>query len=288
MRISIIQTALHWQNPTANLAMLEEKLDALQHQTDVIVLPEMFTTGFSMDTTHAEMMNLQTTKWLKNMAQRTNSAIVGSFMVKENHKFFNRLCWVMPENETENNSGNNLEIPTFITYDKKHLFRMAKEHLAYQAGEKKQIILWRGWRFLPLVCYDLRFPVWSRNQKITPELSKNIENSIENNAKNDTLAYDALIYIANWPAPRRHVWNTLLSARAIENLAYCVGVNRVGVDGNQLEYAGDSQIVDFFGEKLVHITQKEGICTLTLDKNALEAHRQKFPAYLDADDFSLV
>ncbi len=261
MKISIIQTELYWQNPTANLAMLEEKIDFLGNKTDVIVLPEMFTTGFSMDTTHAEVMNLHTTKWLKNMANRLNCAIVGSFMVKENNHFFNRLCWAMPENETKYN---------FVTYDKKHLFRMAKEHLSYEAGTQKQIIDFRGWRFLPLVCYDLRFPVWSRNK-------------FDQNT--NQMDYDALIYVANWPQARRHAWNTLLSARAIENLAYCVGVNRVGMDNNQLEYAGDSQIVDFLGEKLVHLTQKECITTIFLDKNALEAHRQKFPAYLDADAF---
>lgn len=285
MRISIIQTALHWQNPTANLAMLEEKIDALAGQTDLIVLPEMFTTGFSMDTTHAEMMNFQTTHWLKNLANRTQSAIVGSFMVKENNHFFNRLCWVIPETaeNADKNSKNSLK--NVFCYDKKHLFRMAKEHHAYQAGTTKNIIEWKGWRFLPLICYDLRFPVWGRNK---PIFSEN-ENPINQNPTNQTptLEYDVLIYVANWPSPRRHAWNTLLSARAIENLAYCVGVNRVGIDGNGLEYAGDSQIVDFLGEKIIHLTQKEALCTIELDKNLLETHRQKFPAYLDADDFEL-
>jgi len=253
MRISFIQTELYWQNPEANRAMLEEKIWLLP-PTDLIVLPEMFTSGFTMQPDSvAEVANLTTTKWLKQMAAQTNAVLTGSFVVQENGKFYNRLHWVFPNGELK-------------TYDKRHLFRMANENQYYEAGSQKLVVEWKNWRFCPLVCYDLRFPVWSRNQH---------------------LEYDCLIYVANFPATRANAWNVLLKARAIENLAYCVGVNRIGTDPNGIFYQGESAVIDFKGEYLFY--QKDSPCspTIVLDKKSLDDFRKKFPANLDADIFEL-
>jgi len=253
MRISFIQTELYWQNPEANRAMLEEKIWLLP-PTDLIVLPEMFTSGFTMQPDSvAEVANLHTSKWLKQMAAQTNAVLTGSFVVKENGKFYNRLHWVFPNGELK-------------TYDKRHLFRMANEDQYYESGQQKMVVEWKNWRFCPLVCYDLRFPVWSRNQN---------------------LEYDCLIYVANFPAARANAWNVLLKARAIENLAYCVGVNRIGTDQNGIFYHGESAVIDFKGETL--FSQKDSPCspTIVLDKKSLDDFRKKFPANLDADIFEL-
>ncbi len=252
--VSLIQTSLHWQRPTANRAMLEEKIWQINQKTDLIILPEMFTTGFSMDAPRdAEPMNLHTFKWLKQMAAQTQAAIMGSYIVKEEKHYYNRLVFMQPD-------GN------YHTYDKRHLFRMANEHKTYSAGSQKTIINWKGWNILPLVCYDLRFPVWSRNVN---------------------LAYDLLIYVANWPAPRRTAWNTLLAARAIENLCYTIGVNRVGQDDNNIVYAGDSSIIDYKGNALFHKETNEIIYTASIALHELRQYREKFPANLDADDFEI-
>ena len=214
MHITLLQTALHWQNPVANRAMLEETLFTLPEPTDLIVLPEMFTTGFTMNAAAlAEPMNLTTFKWLKQMARQTNAAITGSYVVQENGQFYNRLIWMEPDGQ-------------FAHYDKRHLFRMADEEKTYTAGTLRLIRTWRGWRICPLICYDLRFPVWSRSRQIAPH----------------QLDYDLLLYVANWPAPRQLAWDTLLQARAIENLSYVAGVNRVGQDGNQHTYLGGSAL----------------------------------------------
>lgn len=253
IRITLVQTELYWENPVANRAMLEELLSDVT-STDVIVLPEMFTTGFTMDASKvAEMMNQDTFKWLKQMSQRLNACILGSYVVKEKEQFYNRLITFYPNGKYE-------------VYDKRHLFRMGEEHLTYTSGNDTLIIDVKGWRIAPFICYDLRFPVWSRN-------------------KNQ--AYDAAIYIANWPAPRALAWKTLLQARAIENLAYVVGVNRIGVDGKNLPYTGDSRVVQFDGEILLDLTSKATVETVTLSKKKLEEYRKKFPAYLDADTFNI-
>lgn len=255
MVITIIQSELHWQNPAANRAMFEEKIWQIDQPTDLIVLPEMFTTGFSMEAQKlAEKMNLATHKWMQQMAAQTKAVVTGSFICVENGAYFNRLLWVQPDGTSD-------------YYDKRHLFRMAEEHHSYTAGERLIVKEWKGWKIAPFICYDLRFPVWSRNVN---------------------QAYDLAIYVANWPAVRRAPWSTLLKARAIENLSYVVGVNRVGKDGNNIPYSGDSAIIDFKGEVLFEKTQEEVIYTTKLDKEALTQFRTKFPAYLDADEFEVI
>ncbi|EAY29614.1 amidohydrolase [Microscilla marina] len=252
MVITIIQSELYWQNPAANRAMFEEKIWQIDQPTDLIVLPEMFTTGFSMSVQPlAEPMNLTTHKWMQQMAAQTGAVVTGSFICVDKGQYFNRLLWVEPDG-------------TYDYYDKRHLFRMAEEHHSYTAGERLVVKEWKGWKIAPFICYDLRFPVWSRNLH---------------------QAYDLALYVANWPEARRSPWRTLLKARAIENLSYVVGVNRVGKDDNGITYSGDSAIVDFKGEVLFEKTQDEIIYTKMLDKAALERFREKFPAHLDADEF---
>jgi omega-amidase len=255
LTLTLIQTNLHWQDAEANRAMLEEKIWQIGSPTDLIILPEMFTTGFSMQAPElAEPMNLHTFKWLKQMAAQTNAVIMGSYIVQENGNYFNRLIWMQPNGE-------------FAHYDKRHLFRMAEEHKTYTGGTQKMIQTLKGWRICPLICYDLRFPVWSRNIN---------------------LEYDLLVYVANWPQARNSAWKTLLQARAIENLSYCVGVNRVGTDGKGIYYSGDSAVIDFKGTHLFQKADEEAIFSLTLEKNELLEYRQKFPAHLDADTFEIV
>ncbi|GAB3328388.1 amidohydrolase [Larkinella ripae] len=255
MHLTLIQTPLHWENPTANRAMLEEKIFALPEKTDLIVLPEMFTTGFTMNAqTLAEPMNLTTFRWLKQMAAQTDAAVTGSYIVQEKGQFYNRLIWMEPDG-------------SFEQYDKRHLFRMAEEDRTYTAGAKRLVKAWRGWNICPLICYDLRFPVWSRNAG---------------------LAYDLLLYVANWPAPRSTAWKALLQARAIENLAYVAGVNRVGEDGNGHLYAGDSSLIDPKGELLFRQSQAETVYQTTLSLDDLKAYRQRFPADRDADAFQIL
>ena len=253
LKVTLIQTELYWENPVANLAMLEEKIAQIEEETDLIVLPEMFSTAFSMNTTLAEPMNLTTFKWMKQQAAQTKAVILGSVMIREGEKVFNRMIWMQPDGQ-------------FQTYDKRHLFRMGAEHEFYQSGDEHVIVSYKGWNLALFVCYDLRFPVWSRNVG---------------------MAYDAAIYVANWPAPRANAWRTLLQARAIENLAYVVGVNRVGTDANNLSYAGDSLLVDFKGGLQLDLQAKDQILTSELSAVDLADFRAKFPAHLDADLFSL-
>ncbi len=252
LKIALIQTDLYWENPTANMSMLEEKIATITEPLDLIVLPEMFTTGFTMNpATIAEPMNLTTFKWMRQMAAQTGAVVTGSYVVKEGQNYYNRLLWMQPDGE-------------YDSYDKRHLFRMAKEHESYTAGTRQIIKELKGWRICPLICYDLRFPVWSRNVD---------------------LAYDVLLYVANWPAVRRQVWNTLLQARAIENLSYVVGVNRVGEDANGMTHSGDSALIDFKGEVIFRKTDEEGIFVYSLQKEPLTTFRKRFPAHLDADEF---
>lgn len=261
MKIATIQSALFWEDTPTNLHHFNRFFESIDSPVDIIVLPEMFTTGFSMNahnitaTDNGEGLN-----WMKQKAQEKNACIVGSIAVKENECFYNRLYWVMPDG-------------THHSYDKKHLFRMGNEHQTYSSGQNKLIIYYKGLRFCPLVCYDLRFPVWSRNI----------------NSSQLEPIYDCAIYVANWPAVRSDAWYTLLKARAIENQCYVVGVNRVGVDGNGWEYDGKSSVFDFKGNQLDrHINSCEGISIDTLDKSALDDFRANFPAYLDADRFTIL
>jgi predicted amidohydrolase len=253
LRVSLVQTDIVWENPSANLAILEEKLQMLQGQTDVIVLPEMFNTGFSMNEQGVEFGKGPTTQWMQVMSKRLQVLLLGSFKFKEGNLFFNRLLAVEPSGKIHR-------------YDKRHLFRMGAEHEFYAGGQESIIVPYLGWNIAPFICYDLRFPVWSRNVN---------------------LRYDLAIYVANWPAARAHAWSTLLKARAIENLAYVVGVNRTGEDGNALAYQGDSAVIHFKGLSLVDMGPMAGIQTQSLSYSDLVQFRTQFPAYLDADDFEI-
>lgn len=255
LSVTLIQTDLFWEDTTANISSLEEKIAAISDDTDVIILPEMFNSGFTMNTAIAEPMNFTTTKWMKQIAAQTGALVIGSFAVRENGRFFNRLFCVRPDGLLFHN-------------DKRHLFSIGKEDLTYSPGESRLIVDWRGWKICPLVCYDLRFPVWSRN---TPEDP-----------------YDLLIYVANWPAKRTHAWSTLLKARAIENQSYVAGVNRVGIDGNGLEYRGDSVALDFLGEPISMLAQNEAEKIVHFSKEDLDIYRQSFPALGDADRFQFL
>ncbi|MBC5774276.1 amidohydrolase [Pontibacter sp. KCTC 32443] len=254
LRVTIVQTELHWHNAVANRNMLADKLAAVAPKTDLIVLPEMFTTGFSMDAPAlAEQPEGDTLQWMREQAARYDAVVTGSIIVQENDQYYNRLLWVRPDGSYEH-------------YNKKHLFRMAKEHHTYTSGSERLTTELKGWKICPLVCYDLRFPVWSRN---TGE------------------RYDLLLYVANWPKIRSLAWRTLLQARAIENIAYTIGVNRIGTDGNNHPYSGDSAIIHPKGHKLLETTEQEGVHTITLSKQELLDFRDVFPAHLDADDFEL-
>jgi omega-amidase len=255
LTITLVQADLIWQNPVANRQHLEQQLEQLRGQTDLIVLPEMFTTGFTMaPELIAEPAEGPTLEWLLRQAQRLQAALTGSVAVASGGQYFNRLYWVQPDGLTH-------------TYDKRHQFRMAGEQDHYRAGEVPLLIEWRGWRICPLICYDLRFPVWSRRRA--------------------GLDYHLLLYVANWPKVRRYPWQVLLKARAIENLSFCVGVNRVGIDGLGYEHSGDSAVLDFKGQVLLEAPDQEWLGSVILDHAALSEFRRKFPAHLDADGFAL-
>ncbi|MGB0838506.1 MAG: amidohydrolase [Chitinophagales bacterium] len=259
LRITVFQTNIIWENPTENLVHYGETLLQLQaNETDVLVLPEMFATGFTMNAAAvAETMDGQAVHWMQSQAQRLNCAVTGSLVMEENGQYFNRMLWVLPDGSQEH-------------YDKRHLFRMAKEHHTYEAGNAQKTVNYKGWNIRLQVCYDLRFPVFSRNA--APDTANH---------------YDLMIYVANWPAVRRYPWQTLLKARAIENLAYVVGVNRVGKDGKGFTYSGDSAVIDYKGEVLWEKSHNAALHTHTLGKQALSDFRQKFPAWMDADGFEL-
>lgn len=260
LTITTIQSNLHWENKPANLKMFSDKIAAIEGKKEIVVLPEMFNTGFSMQPEiFAETMDGETIEWMKKTAADHKIVLVGSIMVKENDQFFNRLIWALPNREIAH-------------YDKRHLFAYAGEDEHYTPGSKRFIASIKGWRLNGLVCYDLRFPVWSR-QQMTIE-----EDFVEPE-------YDVLLYVANWPERRNLAWKTLLQARAIENQSYVVGVNRVGNDGNNIYHSGDTMIINPMGEVLYHCEHKEEIHTITLGKNELTETRAKLPFLLDADLF---
>ncbi|WP_018344271.1 amidohydrolase [Cytophaga aurantiaca] len=253
LTVSLIQTPLYYEDPVGNRAMLEEKIAGIG-KTDVIVLPEMFTTSFTNDAAKfAEPANLHTFKWMKQLSAQTGACIVGSYAIKDGTNFYNRLLWMQPDGK-------------FYTYDKRHAFRMSDEHKVYTSGNKQLVVEFKGWKIAPFICYDLRFPVWSRNT---------------NNK------YDLAIYVANWPAARAHAWKSLLPARAIENISYVIGLNRIGTDGLGLVYSGDSIVQDFKGMPLAELHSEEKIATVVLSKKDLNEFREIFPAYLDGDGFEL-
>ncbi|MTI31644.1 amidohydrolase [Xanthovirga aplysinae] len=260
LQITFIQSQLYWQNIEANLAMLEEKLWQNIEATDLIILPEMFNTGFTMQAQRlAEPMNSRTFRWMKQQAAQHNAVVTGSYIVREGMAYYNRLIWMEPD-------GN------YAIYDKRHLFRMAQEDKYYNPGKKRLIRKLKGWKICPLVCYDLRFPVWSRN--LVPE-------------GEEDLPYHILLYVANWPAARIQAWDVLLQARAIENLSYCIGVNRTGTDGQGIVYNGHSAVVNPKGQYLARLEDEEEIVNVKLSSSELMGFRERFPAHLDSDSFKL-
>ncbi len=266
LTISLIQTHLHWENKPANLQMLEEKIMGIKEKTEIVVLPEMFSTGFSMRPGElAETMEAETVQWMKRMAAQKKVILTGSVIIKEGAHYYNRLIWMLPNGH-------------YGVYDKRHRFAYAGEDDHYTAGHKRLIASVKGWKINLLVCYDLRFPVWARQSP--PRLQER--------GAGGEVEYDVLIYVANWPERRIHAWKTLLQARAIENQCYVVGVNRVGDDGNNIHYSGESMIIDPLGEVLYTKKDEEDIYTLTLEKTQLDSVREKFPFWKDADTFMIM
>jgi len=254
-RVTLAQQPLAWHDAAANRAHFTALLAPLKGETDLVILPEMFTSGFTMQPEkYSEDADGETRAWLLAQARALDAAVGGSVAVCDRGRYYNRFMLALPDGLT-------------YWYDKRHLFRMAGEHRHYSAGDHALIVEFRGIRLCPLVCYDLRFPVWSRRR---PELD-----------------YDLVIYTANWPAARRHAWSALLRARAIENQAYCVGVNRVGDDGNGVAHVGDSVVLDFMGQPLLELNDGARLATVPVDPEAVRAWRDKFPAHLDADAFTL-
>lgn len=255
LRISLVQQPLCWQDAAGNRSALGALLAPLAGTTDLVVLPETFTTGFSMQVAQlAEEPEGATLAWLREQAAALDAAVTGSVITRVDGHYFNRLLFVLPSGEARH-------------YDKRHLFRMGGEHEHFSAGRSAWSIPWRGMRICPLVCYDLRFPVFSRRRA--------------------QLEYELLLYVANWPAPRALAWRTLLRARAIENQCYVVGVNRVGRDGADVPYAGDSAVIDYLGQPLLELQDQAAVATVGLEHARLAAFRERFPAHLDADAFTL-
>jgi omega-amidase len=256
LRVTLVQQPLVWSEPAANRERFAALLGSLAGSTDLVVLPETFTTGFSMEAERlGEPSGGPTAVWLGDLAQELDAAITGSVITADGGRYYNRLLWAEPGGGPPRH------------YDKRHLFRMAREHQHFSPGTAAWTVTWRGFNICPLVCYDLRFPVFSRRRA--------------------GLDYELLLYVANWPAPRALAWRTLLRARAIENQAYVVGVNRVGADGHGIAYAGDSAAIDYLGSPLAELGAEPALVTVELDAGPLHAFREKFPAHLDADRFTL-
>ena len=269
LTISTIQTTLHWENKEANRQMLEQKISSIRDKTEIVILPEMFSTGFSMKPAAlAETMEGETVQWMKKIASEKKIILTGSIIVEENENYFNRLIWMLPNGK-------------YGYYDKRHRFAFAGEDQYYTAGNKRLIASVKGWKINLQVCYDLRFPVWARQTSPSNSLSKG-EGEIA------TPEYDVLIYVANWPERRNTAWKTLLQVRAIENQSYVVGVNRVGKDGNDIYHSGDSMIIDPLGEILYQKKDEEDIFTISLNKEHLQNVREKFPFWKDADEFQIM
>ena len=253
MKVALIQSALVWENPEANRIHFEEKINTIEEGVNLIVLPEMFTTGFTMEPAKvAEPMNGKTVLWMQTLAKAKNFAITGSVVIEENSNFYNRMLFVFPSGQIQH-------------YDKRHLFTLAGEDKVYSRGDQNLIVDYLGWKICPFVCYDLRFPVFSRN--------------IEN--------YDLLIYVASWPKTRISAWDVLIRARAIENMSYALGVNRTGEDENGYAYVGHSQVVDYLGDYLVEPLEENGIFITTLDRSKVIAVRKKLNFLSDRDNFEL-
>ena len=263
LRISLVQGETLWHDPAGNREYYGDLIAPLHDTTDLILLPETFTSGFSNDAIdQAETMDGPTIAWLREQAARLGAAITASVQVRDggDGRVFNRLVFVTPDGALQH-------------YDKRHLFRYAREHERYAPGRDRLTVEWKGWRICPMVCYDLRFPVFSRNRF-----------DVERPGRLD---YDLLLFVANWPSARAYAWKTLLRARAIENLCFVAGLNRVGTDGNGIHYSGDSAVIDFLGHPTSECTDGEVVVTTTLLASELAAHRERFPAMLDGDRFEL-
>lgn len=254
MKIALIQSDLVWENPKANRDSFEEKINGINESVNLIVLPEMFSTGFTMNPgVVAETMQGETVLWMQSLAKAKKTAITGSVVIEESGNFYNRMLFVFPSGEIQ-------------FYDKKHLFTLAGEDKVYTAGNQKLIVNYLGWKICPMVCYDLRFPVFSRN----------------------TENYDLLLYVASWPEKRINAWDALLKARAIENMSYTIGVNRIGVDANGHNYPGHSQLLDCLGDYVVAPTESENVFIAELDQQKMIAARQKLGFLNDRDSFKLL
>ena len=257
LTFTLIQSRLHWEDKQANLDMFGEKIMDIDVPTEIVVLPEMFSTGFSMKPSRlAEGMDGETVSWMKKVAAAKRVILAGSVIIEENGNYFNRLLWALPDG-------------SLGYYDKRHRFAYAGEDKEYTAGQKRMIAGVKGWKINLQVCYDLRFPVWARQQG------------------NDVHEYDVLLYVANWPEKRVHAWRTLLTARAIENQCYVIGLNRVGDDGNGIYHSGDSMVIDALGNTMYHKQADEDIHTITLQKQPLQEIRERFPFSKDADSFMI-
>lgn len=255
LKIALIQSDLVWENPEENRRQFLNKIEGISDDTDIVLLPEMFTSGFTMNPENvAETTSGETISKLKALAMKKNIAIAGSLVISEGNNYYNRFVFINPDGNID-------------SYNKRHTFTLAGEHKAYTAGVSKTIINYRGWKICPMICYDLRFPVWARN----------------------TEDYDLLIYVANWPKPRINAWDALLKARAIENMSYCAGVNRVGLDDNNHEYPGHSAVYDVLGEQILDfIPNEEAVKTVTLNKGHIEYNRTKLNFLNDRDTFSIL
>ncbi len=261
LRISLVQGATRWHDPAGNREYYGDLIKPLAGNTDLVILPETFTSGFSNDAIDkAEGMDGPTVAWIREQAAALGAAVTGSVQLQTSDGVFNRLLWATPDGGLQ-------------YYDKRHLFRFAGEHKRYAAGNERLTVEWKGWRINPLVCYDLRFPVYSRNRYDVERAGQ--------------LDFDLQLFVANWPSARAYAWKTLLRARAIENLCYVAAVNRVGTDGNKLEYSGDSAVIDFMGQPLVETSIDEGVVSTVISAAALAAHRERFPAMLDGDRFTI-
>lgn len=251
MKVALLQTDIIWENPLANRLLLESEIFSCADKFDLLVLPEMFTTGFTMAAKNfAETMNGETIQWMQHIAKTTKAAVTGSLIIIENQNYYNRMVFVSPKGTIE-------------FYDKRHLFSLVGEDKNYTKGTEKKIIEYKNWRICLQICYDLRFPAFSRNQ--------------EN--------YDLLLYVANWPKARNAAWNILLKARAVENMCYTIGVNRVGKDKNNNEYVGNSQCLDYLGNEVANLKEKSGLTVVKLKRDEILKIREKFPFLEDQDQF---
>ena len=264
LTITTIQSNLIWEDKAANLRMLEQKIAGIEEKTEIVVLPEMFNTGFSMrPEALAETMEGETVEWMKRVSGENGIVLTGSLMIEEAGNYYNRLVWMLPNGQ-------------YGHYDKRHLFAFGEEDKHYSAGNKRLIASVKGWKINLQVCYDLRFPVWARQAPLSSRRGDGGE-----------VEYDVLIYVANWPERRSHAWKTLLCARAIENQCYVVGVNRVGSDSKNVYHSGNSLVIDPLGQVLYHMADEEDVNTITLQKEMLEDVRSKFPFWKDADKFNI-